>query len=200
MSDPARRATSLANTDVARGAPLTIGRAPAHTNPEHPAPKHDSTHSAHNKRDSIGYLVHTCTRRHTQASRSRRARRALRPARQPLAPQEVAKLIVSSTCAKGGVKEGPGQRQHVLHCRPHGGRGSGAVEDGRWGRQARSFRRGRHTLTCICACSPRSRGGRASELRRQRPRRRRATDPDLGRRQAGNQAHVSAGCLCKCQG
>ena len=22
---------------------------------------------------------------------------------------------------------------HVLHCRPHGGRGSGAVEDGRWG-------------------------------------------------------------------
>ena len=124
----------------------------------------------------------------------------LRHPRQPLALQEVAKLIVSSTCAKGCVKEGPGQRQHVLHCRPHGGRGSGAGEDGRWGRQARSLRRGRHTFTRTFTCPPRSRGGRASKPRCQRPRRRRAVDPDLGRQQAGNQAPISAGCLCKCHG
>ena len=99
---------------------------------------------------------------------------------------------------RGGVKEGPGQRQHVLDCRPHGGRGSGAGEDGRWGRQARSLRRRRHTFTRTCTSPPRSRGGRASKPRRQRPRRRRAIDPDLGRQQAGNQAPVSAGCLCKC--
>ena len=162
------------------------------------------SHTTHNAHSNLLLMhMHTavlaCSPTHAR-SRSRGARRALRLARQPLALQEVVKLIVSSTCAKGGVKEGPGQRQHVLHCRPHGGRGSGAGEDGRWGRQARSLRRGRHTFTRTFTCPPRSRGGRASKPRCQRPRRRRAVDPDLGRQQAGNQAPVSAGCLCKCHG